>query len=145
MYTPGLNREFVCSSFFFIPKYSIWTKDTHRTAFLRRTTTCKKLYIFTKSQPPIGLKKTKKKQQKKTNKKKQHPRHPHKNIVLYLKSPPPPLFPPPPPPIYPIYFSSGTNLSCCVVVCTNACKVYLMPKGPLWAYVCMYVCLPVCM
>ena len=89
----------------------LYMYDNITTAFLRRTNTCRKLYIFTKANRPLDWKKK-----------------PHTKNSALPSTPPPHIF------------SSGTTFSCCVLVCKNTCTVYFMPKAPLWAYVCMCVC-----
>ena len=64
------------------------------------------------------------------------PPPPQKYSALPSKPPPPRPRPTPP---QPHIFSSGSTLSCCVLVYKNTCTVYLMPKAPWWEYVSLYV------
>ena len=72
-----------------------------QTAFLRRTITCRKLYISTKANCTVDWK----------NKTAPPPPPPKKKYSSALPLTPPHL----------THLSSGTTLSCCVLVCKNVC------------------------
>ena len=119
------NRNFLFSF-----QDPIWTKDTHRTAFFRRTTTCIKLYIFTKTDRPLDWKK-------------KVPAHsPTKIYCLDFKA----LLAPPPPPSAYFFICNTSQLLCSgmkeyMYSLLNA-EDYLVS---VFMYVCMYVHMYVCM